>query len=192
MTHEWVTFFSWAAFYACHSALASDRVKYRVARWQPAARRFYRLGYNAFSILFFCWLLTDLYRHSGSFLYAPSIVFYIVGATLAVFGLLLLGASFRNYDLAEFAGLQSAVAPQPLQTGGLNARIRHPIYSGTLLLMLGICAAYPSGALWAVLAATVLYLPFGIGWEEKKLLRQYGSAYADYQKRVKRLIPGLW
>ncbi|MCC7507445.1 MAG: isoprenylcysteine carboxylmethyltransferase family protein [Saprospiraceae bacterium] len=192
MAHEWITFFSWAFFYALHSALAADPVKDRVMRWRPGIRQYYRLAYNTFSILFFCWLLADLYRNPGGFLYSFSIFFYVPGGMLALSGVFLLGASFRNYDLLEFAGVQASEASQTLQTGGLNAWVRHPIYSGVLLLMLGICLVYPTTSLWAILASTVVYLPFGIWWEEKKLLRQYGRAYSDYQKRVKRLIPGLW
>ncbi len=38
----------------------------------------------------------------------------------------------------------------------------------------------------------MVYLPFGIHFEEKKLRRQFGQAYLEYEKQVKRLIPGIW
>ena len=36
-----------------------------------------------------------------------------------------------------------------------------------------------------------LYLPFGIYWEEQKLILHFGKAYLDYKKSVKALIPKI-
>lgn len=187
-----VIFFSWAIFYALHSLLAADWLKDFFARRWPAAWPFYRLAYNTFFLVFLLWLLVDLYRRSVAFLFPPSAVFHVLGDLCGAAGLWILFASFRNYDLLEFTGLQQPDAPQTLQTGGLNRYVRHPIYSGTLLFLLGLCLVDPYESCWTVLAATLLYMPAGIYFEEKKLLRQFGPAYSDYQKRVKRLIPGLW
>lgn len=187
-----VILFSWAIFYALHSLLAADRLKDFFARQWPAVWPFYRLVYNTFFLVFLLWLLVDLYRRSVAFLFPPSTVFHVLGDLCGAAGLWILFASFRNYDLLEFTGLQQPNAPQTLQTGGLNRFVRHPIYSGTLLFLLGLCLVDPYESRWAALAATLLYMPAGIYFEEKKLLRQFGSAYSDYQKRVKRLIPGLW
>lgn len=34
-----------------------------------------------------------------------------------------------------------------------------------------------------------LYIAIGLYFEEKDLIRDFGSAYLDYMKQVKRLIP---
>ena len=89
-----------------------------------------------------------------------------------------------------FAGF-GAETKMPLQIKGLHRYMRHPLYSGTLLLCLGICVAFPQLKNWYVLLLMFVYLLIGIWLEEKKLIRHFGDAYVQYKKRVKRLIPGV-
>jgi protein-S-isoprenylcysteine O-methyltransferase Ste14 len=59
-------------------------------------------------------------------------------------------------------------------------------------LKTGIVLLFPQRAVCAAALGPVCYLPAGIYREERKLLQQFGAAYADYRKRVKRVIPGIW
>ena len=61
-----------------------------------------------------------------------------------------------------------------------------------LLVVAGLWCIWPSADMTATAAAVLVYLPAGIYWEEKKLIRQFGDAYRNYSQRVKRLIPGVW
>ncbi len=192
MTNFASIFFSWVCFYALHSALASDKAKAWARRSAGVIHSNYRLIYNAVSLVLLVLLLNDLTRRGGNPLFATDIFVQTAGVMVWMAGLVILIVSFRNYDFAEFAGFRLPEWRQPLRISGLNARVRHPIYSGTLLFLLGLWLLRPTLNFLALLSATIVYLPWGIYWEEKKLLRQYGDAYAAYQKRVKRLIPGLW
>ncbi len=69
--------------------------------------------------------------------------------------------------------------------------IRHPIYSGVLLVTLALLLDAPSvlrAAAWLLLAATlVVKLHY-----EERLLRAAFSGYAAYQQTTKRLVPFLY
>jgi protein-S-isoprenylcysteine O-methyltransferase Ste14 len=79
-----------------------------------------------------------------------------------------------------------------LVTGGVFARIRHPIYTAMGCFLLGMTIAF--GHEYGLIFALPL---FAIGTairirEEEKLLRgEFGAAYDDYAARVKRFIPGV-
>lgn len=198
MTNHLLLFLHWAAYFTAHSLLASDAFKARVQRTFPGSRRYYRVAYNVLSVGWLGILLLDLARRPADYLFRTCFWSTALGGMLAVSGGVLLLAALWQYDLREFLGFQQldkkvGAPEQPvLQTGGLNAYVRHPIYSGTLLFLTGAWLIFPTGYFLAAVASVFLYVPAGIYFEEKKLLRQFGAAYADYQKRVKRLIPGLW
>jgi protein-S-isoprenylcysteine O-methyltransferase Ste14 len=71
--------------------------------------------------------------------------------------------------------------------------VRHPSYSGILLLLAGLGLVYGN---WPALGI-LLVLPAGvlihrIFVEEAVLTEVIGRAYAVYAARTKRLVPGLW
>lgn len=78
-----------------------------------------------------------------------------------------------------------------LVTHGLFGVVRNPIFSGMLLVALGVVALTPSA--WSVMAwlffAWVLALQTRL--EEEYLLRLHGEAYRLYLSRVGRFIPGV-
>jgi protein-S-isoprenylcysteine O-methyltransferase Ste14 len=75
-------------------------------------------------------------------------------------------------------------------TKGIYGWVRHPIYSGTLIAVLGWALITRSTALGFYFPLLMgLYLAMAIR-EEKVLLVEYGEEYVRYQKQVaKRLIP---
>ena len=93
---------------------------------------------------------------------------------------------------SAFQAKESVPNHSQLSTQGFNALVRHPLYLGLLLLLLGWFLISPGLLVLVLLGSVLVYLPFGIYFEELKLKRQFGQAYLDYTKRVKCLIPGLW
>src|SRR5207247_9799181 len=75
---------------------------------------------------------------------------------------------------------------------GPYAHVRHPIYSGVLVMFLGIAIFHGSAAGFILLAIIVVGLWLKALEEEKLLTRHFGEAYPRYQKRVKALVPFLW
>ena len=116
---------------------------------------------------------------------------------VALAGLVLMNIGLVIMDIAM---LQNAFASklldinkgQTLIDTGLYGRVRHPLYSGGVLMALGLPIALGSwwGLLPALLAAISLILR--INFEEKMLVDGM-PGYADYQKRVPyKLLPKVY
>jgi protein-S-isoprenylcysteine O-methyltransferase Ste14 len=106
---------------------------------------------------------------------------YTTGLFIAIRGRLELGTNWSDIESARIFGDQAVVAK------GLYRFIRHPIYVGDLLLLLGLELSLNS---WLVLGA-VLLAPVVL-WqavrEEKKLSRAL-PGYQEYCAQTKRFIP---
>jgi protein-S-isoprenylcysteine O-methyltransferase Ste14 len=84
------------------------------------------------------------------------------------------------------------VNDQKVISTGLYARVRHPMYVGVLIMVIGIPLALGS---WWGLAVLALTLPVLI-WrilDEEKLLKKDLPGYREYAQKVRyRLVPYLW
>jgi protein-S-isoprenylcysteine O-methyltransferase Ste14 len=93
----------------------------------------------------------------------------------------------------NYAGASITVEEgQPLVSTGLYGIVRHPMYAGSLIMMLGTPPAL--GSLWgltAVLAAVPVLMARLL--DEEKALTDDLAGYAEYTRQVRyRLIPGVW
>lgn len=76
-----------------------------------------------------------------------------------------------------------------LVTSGIYRFIRHPQYTGLLLLSLGMIAN------WATLSLLVLYPVMAVLYvrlakrEEQDMIAEFGDEYLEYRKRTKMFIP---
>ena len=181
---------AWLLYFALHSLLAADGVKRYAERTIPAVYSRYRLWYSLFAFAGLLVLLVWTLVRPGRQLFAP----WYGGALLVALGAWITMAAFKNYNIREFFGLSKApvVRHAALQTTGLHAWVRHPLYSGALCLFPGVALCLPYAAYWAGVLALLVYLPVGIYLEEQKLVKQFGEGYVTYRKRVKALIPGVW
>jgi protein-S-isoprenylcysteine O-methyltransferase Ste14 len=70
--------------------------------------------------------------------------------------------------------------------------VRHPIYSGLLLSLLGV--ALIVGEVRGLLGVGVVFLALWIksSMEERFMLEEFGAEYRSYQHRVKALVPYLF
>jgi protein-S-isoprenylcysteine O-methyltransferase Ste14 len=81
---------------------------------------------------------------------------------------------------------------QPVISGGPYAIVRHPMYFGMALMVLGAPLALGSYVALPVFALFIPLLIFRLTHEEK-FLRHALPGYADYCERIRfRLIPFLW
>jgi protein-S-isoprenylcysteine O-methyltransferase Ste14 len=75
---------------------------------------------------------------------------------------------------------------------GIYSRLRHPMYSGNPLILVGLSLWL--GSYLAVFCAVlpVALLMIRIRLEERFLMREL-PGYSDYSSRVRyRLVPGIW
>lgn len=89
----------------------------------------------------------------------------------------------------NWSGAITVKADHELMTGGPYAIVRHPIYSGLLLTLLG--TAFVVGEIPGLLAVALAFVAWK--WksltEEQVMTEQFGERYLDYKRRVKALIP---
>jgi protein-S-isoprenylcysteine O-methyltransferase Ste14 len=82
---------------------------------------------------------------------------------------------------------------QPVITSGPYRLLRHPSYTGILLMMIGAGATWGNWLGLGVLTlAAFLGLSYRIHVEEKALLKDLGDRYRSYSEDHKRLIPFVW
>ena len=180
---------AWVGFGASHSLLASESAKAVLA----CLGRWYRFIYNMVSLVTICavvWLGEYVLPGSGNALAFPAWLEISRGVVFGL-GAILMVAALRGYDLSRFGGLQQirqpdAEADEPLRLDGLHRFTRHPVYLAGFMLLWGRVGmeAQLATAFWGS-----LYLIIGMQFEERRLVRLYGDAYRDYQKRVPQVFP---
>ncbi len=75
-----------------------------------------------------------------------------------------------------------------LQTSGIYAMVRHPIYAGLILIAIGIYALFPSFGQGYLTVATMAF--FGAkATREERWMRQRFPEYVEYMDRSWRFIP---
>jgi protein-S-isoprenylcysteine O-methyltransferase Ste14 len=115
----------------------------------------------------------------------------IAGLFLTMLGLML--AVWARYKLGQYwSGAITLKVDHKLIRSGPYSLLRHPIYSGILLGMLGTALAVNE---WRGLLAGCLYLVSYIlkaRREEAWLLKQFGAQYADFKKQTWAIIPFIY
>jgi protein-S-isoprenylcysteine O-methyltransferase Ste14 len=132
-------------------------------------------------------------RHLGGAPAWPALVFRIspwLGAVLLAGGALLMGDALRRLG-RRLSPLPRPVADAVLLDKGVFGLVRHPMYSGGVLLAFGWALSVRGGLtlLWAVLLTA--WLDRKTRLEERLLLERF-PAYADYRRRTRRLVPFIY
>jgi protein-S-isoprenylcysteine O-methyltransferase Ste14 len=116
---------------------------------------------------------------------AAGLVLIWVGLAVRIWAVLALGRSFSTFLQVD--------AQQAVVTRGPYRWVRHPSYSGLLLIALGF--GLGAGNWLSLLICAVLpglALARRISVEEAELVRMLGESYRGYQRATHRLVPGLW
>ena len=104
------------------------------------------------------------------------------GLALAVWARVHLG---RNWGMP-----MSEKADAELVTTGPYRHVRHPIYSGVILALVGSAAAL--GVAWLIVAAVLAgYFVYSATVEERTMARRFPATYPAYQRTTKMLVPFL-
>ena len=122
---------------------------------------------------------------------------WITPGSVQYLGLLLIpvGLVLREWAIIKLGRFFSRTvrleAGHEIITDGPYRWIRHPSYTGMILIYLGI--AFAIGTWLGVFVTFGLILGatmYRISIEEKMLIAAFGTAYQDYSKRTWRLFPG--
>jgi protein-S-isoprenylcysteine O-methyltransferase Ste14 len=113
----------------------------------------------------------------------------VVGGVVAIGGLAL--AVWAGRTLGRSLTPFPKPVPEGLVTSGPFARVRHPIYSGGILLFAGYSLATSAAALLLTVSLAALWAG-KLRLEERLLLETY-AGYDDYRRRVRwRLCPWIY
>jgi len=114
----------------------------------------------------------------------------VLGDILFIVGFLFVGRVYRENSYTS-ATIEIQEDQRVIDTGPY-ALVRHPMYSGALLYVLGTPLAL--GSYWGLLGFVLMLLV--IVWrlqDEEQLLARELPGYAEYRQRVRwRLLPGVW
>ena len=136
------------------------------------------------SIVFASYFGTNNIAMLPSWVFFPGIVLMILGIILRQWSMLVLGSFF--------SGAVGTQEGQFVVENGPYKYIRHPSYTGALLILIGLGLGVQS---WGAVLVLILLFSLAYGYrihiEEKALISELGETYIQYKKRTKRLIPYL-
>lgn len=174
------------AFAALHSLLALPRFKDWLRQTTGSGLRWYRLAYNLLAVVMFGWVM--LAWQSTRVLYLVPGIGNLLMQGIQLAALLAMLACLRQTGLNRFLGVDPEADDHPtLCTSGCYAVVRHPLYLLGLIFFLGNPVMTTRWLTLTILGT--VYLLVGALLEERRLLRQFGEAYARYQQQVPFLVP---
>ena len=179
-----------------HSLFASLGAKaWARQHFGPVAGRWYRLFYNMFAAISGLPILVLLYILPDHLLYQVSFPWILFTAIGQLTGVLIIVLGILQTNPWHFVGLQQILKPEadagsPMITTGLYRWMRHPLYTGGLLLIWLVPTM--TANLITVFIWLTIYLIVGAKLEERRLLVEFGDAYQEYQRSVPMLIPVPW
>jgi methanethiol S-methyltransferase len=182
-----ILFSLWIFYFIIHSALAADSVKLLFQRSLGRGYRYYRIFYSAISGVGMLVILYYQASMPATLLFAGSGFTRYLSLMIATLGIIIISRAFKEHRFLSFIGLKEEV--NEFKRSGILNYVRHPIYSGTILIAIGFFLFNPSLAALLSVGCVLLYLPIGIHFEEKKLIATYGDAYLSYKREVPSLIP---
>ncbi len=181
--------FGWVVYFILHSLLATDEVRAFAGRQLGKAFRFYRVFYSMMSSVGLVGLLIlNGSIHSEYFFDSVGPVRYL-SLMLTTFGVMTIQLAFRQYKLKSFLGFTAE--KNELSIEGILKHIRHPIYTGLILVTIGFFLFIPNLPSLVSCLSIFIYLPIGIYLEERKLILMFGEKYVLYKQNVPAIIPKL-
>lgn len=162
----------------------------RVVRRESLSSRLFHLSLVALIIL----LMTNSKLNAGplSMRFVPDTVFFsllglaltIAGVAFAIWARVIIG---KNWSAAV-----TVKADHELVRRGPYSLVRHPIYTGALVALMGTAVTF--GLVRALLAFLVAGLALWLKSRREELLMvdQFGAEYLEYKNKVKALIPFVW
>lgn len=185
------------AFAGVHSLTASSLFKEKVRSFfgEKFYQKHYRLVYNLVSVLTLLPILwvtrfpsSSIWTLRGYWAFIFLIIQFagVVGATISLY----------QIDWRSFIGLRQIIKSHrinenqnsdQLVVSGMYKRVRHPLYFFSLLAIWFMPVMTLNWLTFCMVAT--LYFWIGSYFEEKKMIREFGIVYLQYQKKVPRLLP---
>lgn len=186
--YGWLVLALWLTLVAYWSLATASLMRGTGRRWNWWREIALRLGFFALVVLALrVAVIGHVVPNEGPFAFNSSMLLGLVGFVCSVFGIGL-AISARAYLGRNRDTTVSNGESPGLITTGPYALVRHPLYGGLLLAILG--SAIAQSSLW--LLPLIVYGPYFIRAarrEEKLLIERYPERYPAYMKRTKMLLP---
>lgn len=184
-----------------HSLTASISFKRLTVKIWPKAFVWYRLIYNILSIMLLL-LLYGLIPKSGKIIYNFENEFKYFLYSLQILSGIAFIISARQFDVFEFSGIRQVWRyyktghvgehdeKLQLNSKGIYGISRHPLYLFTIFIFLFLPVMTEFRLVLTVWL--ILYFYIGSFFEEKRLIKYFGSEYLEYKNKVSRIFPLKW
>jgi protein-S-isoprenylcysteine O-methyltransferase Ste14 len=175
---------AWAAYWwilarDVKSSVRVEPVGSRLLHIVPLSLAFYLLWTPTFRV----WFLGERFLPMANWPFWTGAVLTCAGLFFAIWA--------RNRLGRNWSGLVTVKQGHELITTGPYAIVRHPIYTGLLLAVVGSATALGE---WRGVLALVLAVVSCWGklrFEERWMREQFGEAYQSYSRRVRAIVPFL-
>jgi protein-S-isoprenylcysteine O-methyltransferase Ste14 len=124
-------------------------------------------------------------------IYPQSAMTFWMGATLMVIGFAITVWARTTLGRNWSSTVTQKQDHELIQTGPY-ALVRHPIYTGLLVMFLGSGASIGQWRAVLALALVLASFLFKLRIEEQYMVELFGPTYEAYRKRVAMLIPWVW
>jgi protein-S-isoprenylcysteine O-methyltransferase Ste14 len=179
-----VAWCGWAAYWYLTSFTASapKRTQSASARMLHRAELVLAFALFTFPALGYGWLGHQLVPWSEDLFFSGASLL-LLGIGFAIWARMHLGQYWSGYVTLK--------PGHRLIRSGPYALVRHPIYTGILLAMIGTAIVIDRvrGVLAVIIAAETFVRKLRI--EERWLTEEFGDEYERYRKEVKALVPGI-
>lgn len=190
---------SFVIFAVIHSLAASLKFKIYLKNTIGDSIAFYRLFYNAVSIVLLYYFLTIVPK-PDVMIYELDTPYDIIILIFQIAALIMLFWVISKIDIAEFLGIaqisrflknqrdKNELDEKPvLYVDGFFKYSRHPIYFFSILFL----SFRPQMSLFyfTLLICIIIYFYIGSYLEEKRMSKNFGAVYTEYAKKTPRIIP---
>ena len=189
MEYVWLSVL-WILYFTLHSILASPTIKKRVISMNVTPAN-YRLTYNIIALITLVPIIIYSSIIASEYILSPNSLTKYSGLLLTGWGVVIARSAFKSYDTKAFLGLHSLEKENEFTTTGLLKYVRHPLYSGSILGVIGYFLYSPKLSTLISVGLIITYFLIGIQLEEKKLIQQFGQAYLDYKRNTPMLVPRI-
>jgi len=185
-----------AIFGPIHSLLATLEIKAKVEGWLgQAGKKYYRFFYVVIASLTTLGYAGLVLVFPDKLIYKIPFPYVIITSLLEIGAIVAASRCVLDSRPMSFIGVDVLLNPklsvpdEKLVTSGFYRWMRHPIYTFSLVVIW--LSPLMTWNLLALFLGMSAYMLVGSWFEEKKLLRQFGEAYAEYQKKTPAFIPKI-
>ncbi len=179
----WLSGGIFAVFHSLTAAQSCKAWFYRHGIREPK----YRLIYSMLAILITAAWIHYVHQLPDASLYQSTGTSRILLIALQIGGLLVALAAFLPIDGLIFLGLRKAqVGSDPFVVRGIYRWLRHPMYSGVMLILLAMPEQTWNGLHFSLIVCA--YFIIGSRLEETRMLKAHPD-YANYRQRVAAFVP---